>query len=236
MKSAISVEGYYKQSSLKKIQISSSESNNISQCIRQSVDGIIVGSGTVKYDQPKLNFRSIKKIEFSSNKINNIYFNTIFHILNNENLINIINERQNQPYRIFIISEKNFPDKQFFIDQNSIGINKTIFILSETLSKKNENLLYKYNLNEIYKSSFENLKSTIFEITNKLGLNSILIEGGNSLYKEFVLDLEKEDKIFEVQSNITINSGEKPFWMDKNEIQIKDSFQILNDNWKIKGK
>jgi hypothetical protein len=63
-----------------------------------------------------------------------------------------------------------------------------------------------------------------------------------SLYKydtkedEFVIDLNKEDKIFEIQSNIIINIGEKPFWMDKKEIQTKDSFQILNDNWKIKGK
>jgi len=236
MKSAVSVEGYFKHSSLKKVQITSNESNNISQCIRQSVDGIVVGSSTVKYDQPKLNFRSIKKINTSITKVKNIFFNSIFHILSNEYLIKIINDRQNQPYRIFIISNKNFPEDKFFIDQKSIGINKTIFIQSEKLSKENENLLYKFTSNEIYKSSFDNIKSTIFEIANKFGMNSILVEGGNSLYKEFVIGLEKEDKIFEIQSNITINSGEKPFWMDKKEIQTKDSFQIINDNWKIKGK
>ena len=236
MKSAVSVEGYFKHSSLKKVQITSNESNNISQCIRQSVDGIVVGSSTVKYDQPKLNFRSIKKINTSITKVKNIFFNNIFHILSNEYLIKIINDRQNQPYRIFIISNKNFPEDKFFIDQKSIGINKTIFIQSEKLSKENENLLYKFTSNEIYKSSFDNIKSTIFEIANKFGMNSILVEGGNSLYKEFVIGLEKEDKIFEIQSNITINSGEKPFWMDKKEIQTKDSFQIINDNWKIKGK
>ena len=236
IKSAVSVEGYYKQSSLEKIQITSNESNNISQCIRQSVDGIVVGSNTVKYDLPKLNFRSIKKINSSVYPTKNIYFNSIFHILSTEYLINIINDRQNQPYRIFVISNKNFPEKQFFIDQESIGINKTIFIQSENLTKENESLLFKYTSNKIYKSSFENIKSTIFEIANKFGINSILVEGGNSLYKQFVIDLNKEDKIFEIQSNITINIGEKPFWMDKKEIQTKDSFQILNDNWKIKGK
>jgi len=236
IKSAVSVEGYYKQSSLEKIQITSNESNNISQCIRQSVDGIVVGSSTVKYDLPKLNFRSIKKINSSVYPTKNIYFNSIFHILSTEYLINIINDRQNQPYRIFVISNKNFPEKQFFIDQETIGINKTIFIQSENLTKENESILFKYTSNEIYKSSIENIKSTIFEIANKFGINSILVEGGNSLYKEFVIDLNKEDKIFEIQSNITINFGEKPFWMDKKEIQTKDSFQILNDNWKIKGK
>lgn len=236
IKSAVSVEGYYKQSSLEKIQITSNESNNISQCIRQSVDGIVVGSSTVKYDLPKLNFRSIKKINSSVYPTKNIYFNSIFHILSTEYLIKIINDRQNQPYRIFIISNKNFPEKQFFIDQESIGINKTIFIQSENLTKENESLLFKYTSNEIYNSSFENIKNTIFDIVNKFGINSILVEGGNSLYKQFVIDLNKEDKIFEIQSNITINIGEKPFWMDKKEIQTKDSFQILNDNWKIKGK
>jgi diaminohydroxyphosphoribosylaminopyrimidine deaminase/5-amino-6-(5-phosphoribosylamino)uracil reductase len=236
MKSAISAEGYYKQSSQKQIHITSNESNNISQCIRQSVDGIIVGSSTVKYDTPKLNFRSIKKINLHLDPIKNIFFNSIFHVLSNEYLINIINDRQNQPYRIFIISNKNFPEIKFFNDQKSIGIDKTIFIQSEKLSKENENILYKFTSNEIYKSSFDNIKDTIFEIANTFGLNSILIEGGNSLYKEFVLSLEKEDKIIEVQSNIIINSGEKPFWMDKKEIQTKDSFQIINDNWKIKGK
>lgn len=236
IKSAVSIEGYYKQSSLEKIQITSNESNNISQCIRQSVDGIVVGSSTVKYDLPKLNFRSIKKINSSVYPTKNIYFNSIFHILSTEYLIKIINDRQNQPYRIFIISNKNFPEKQFFIDQESIGINKTIFIQSENLTKENESLLFKYTSNEIYNSSFENIKNTIFDIVNKFGINSILVEGGNSLYKQFVIDLNKEDKIFEIQSNKTINIGEKPFWMDKKEIQTKDSFQILNDNWKIKGK
>jgi diaminohydroxyphosphoribosylaminopyrimidine deaminase / 5-amino-6-(5-phosphoribosylamino)uracil reductase len=236
IKSAISVEGYYKQSSLKRIQITSNESNIISQCIRQSVDGIVVGSSTVKYDLPKLNFRSIKKINPSITPIKNIYFNSIFHILSNEYLIKIINDRQNQPYRIFVISNKNFPEIQFFIDQKSIGINKTIFIQSENLIKENESLLFKYTSNEIYKSSFENIKNVIIEIANKFEMNSILVEGGNSLYKQFVLDLNKEDKIIEIQSNITINFGEKPFWMDKKEIQTKNSFQISNDNWKIKGK
>ena len=235
IKSAISVEEYYKQSSLKKIQITSNESNNISQCIRQSVDGIVVGSSTVKYDLPKLNFRSIKKINPSIIPIKNIYFNSIFHILSNEYLIKIINDRQNQPYRIFVISNKNFPEIQFFIDQKSIGINKTIFIQSENLTKENESLLFKFTSNEIYKSSFENIKNVIIEIANKFELNSILVEGGNSLYKQFVIDLNKEDKIFEIQSNIKINFGEKPFWMDKKEIITKNSFQISNDNWKIKG-
>ena len=235
IKSAISVEGYYKQSSLKKIQITSNESNIISQCIRQSVDGIVVGSSTVKYDLPKLNFRSIKKINPSIIPIKNIYFNSIFHILSNEYLIKIINDRQNQPYRIFVISNKNFPEIQFFIDQKSIGINKTIFIQSENLTKENKSLLLKFTSNEIYKSSFENIKNVIIEIANKFEMNSILVEGGNSLYKQFVIDLNKEDKIFEIQSNIKINFGEKPFWMDKKEIITKNSFQISNDNWKIKG-
>jgi len=235
IKSAVSIEGYYKQSSLEKIQITSNESNNISQCIRQSVDGIVVGSSTVKYDLPKLNFRSIKKINSSVYPTKNIYFNSILHILSNEYLIKIINDRQNQPYRIFIISNKNFPEVQFFIDQKSIGIDKTIFIQSENLIKDNESLLFKYTSNDIYKSSFENIKKTIFEIANKFEMNSILVEGGNSLYKQFVIDLNKEDKIFEIQSDIKINIGEKPFWMDKKEIITKDSFQILNDNWKIKG-
>ncbi len=235
IKSAISVEEYYKQSSLKKIQITSNESNNISQCIRQSVDGIVVGSSTVKYDLPKLNFRSIKKINPSIIPTKNIYFNSIFHILSNEYLIKIINDRQNQPYRIFVISNKNFPEIQFFIDQKSIGINKTIFIQSENLTKENESLLLKFTSNEIYKSSFENIKNVIIEIANKFEMNSILVEGGNSLYKQFVIDLNKEDKIFEIQSNIKINFGEKPFWMDKKEIITKNSFQISNDNWKIKG-
>ena len=155
--------------------------------------------------------------------------------MSNEYLIKIINDRQNQPYRIFVISNKNFPEIQFFIDQKSIGINKTIFIQSENLTKENESLLFKFTSNEIYKSSFENIKNVIIEIANKFEMNSILVEGGNSLYKQFVIDLNKEDKIFEIQSNIKINFGEKPFWMDKKEIITKNSFQISNDNWKIKG-
>jgi diaminohydroxyphosphoribosylaminopyrimidine deaminase / 5-amino-6-(5-phosphoribosylamino)uracil reductase len=235
IKSAVSKEGFFKSKVQRRNKISNSYSDTLSQCIRQSIDAIIVGSTTVKLDNPKLNFRGVNSIHSYTRPKSDIYFSTLIHIMEDQKFIDEINKRNNQPYRIFVISGNNFPDTDFFIEQKKLGIDKTIFIVINKIGHDSSELIKSTTTNPIYYSTQLYLRETILEISNFFQFNNLLIEGGNSLYKLFYKHLEKEDKIIEIISTTSIEVGEKPIWHGEKTLLSYDSFQINNDLWKIKG-
>ncbi len=235
MKSALSREGFYKTKDRVTHKISGIESDLITQCIRQSVDGVIVGNATVMHDTPNLNFRGIKNIYKNNYNPKDLFFQSLLNLIKNEGFIKIINERNNQPYRIFILSNKYFPSKDFFTKQKNLGRDKTIFILADKLSVEKMELISNATTNDIYYSISDSIKDTIIHISNSFGLNNLLVEGGNSLYKLFLESLNEADKIIEINSNTSIPVGEKPSWHDNTFLSTRDRFQINEDTWEIKG-
>ncbi len=235
LKAALSKEGFYKSSSHRRENLSSDLSNNISQIVRQSMDAIIVGPKTVFYDSPKLNFRGIGDNFIVNLNSKDLYFDTINHINSNKSLINNINKRSNQPFRIFLISEKYFPEKLFFLNQSKLESNKNIFICLDDLSKGNIDMLREITSNEIYFCNKDNFNDVLKDIYNQFSLNTILAEGGNYIYQLFLKDLESSDKIIEIKTNTPLYEGISPVWKNSIDIIEKDNFYLNKENWVLKG-
>jgi diaminohydroxyphosphoribosylaminopyrimidine deaminase / 5-amino-6-(5-phosphoribosylamino)uracil reductase len=235
IKSALSKEGYFKSNLNNRESISSSKSNNITQFIRQSIDAIIVGPKTVYSDSPKLNFR---KIEPNFNYVTDskdIFFNTIQLLMKDARLVNHINNRDNQPYRIFLISEKYFPLNTFFKDQYNLDKSKNIFICIDKLGLENQKMLKEITINELFFIEKNNFKDTLNFIYNKFNFNNILAEGGNFIYEFFIGELKKIDKIIEIRTETIIQDGIKPIWNNLNKFKELDRFELDKDKWIIKG-
>ena len=229
LKSAISKFGFYTDNNQKNIQFSNQESNNITQFVRQSVDAILVGPATTFIDSPSLNFRGLETKKYQKISPKDIYFQSLINIIKNETLVNKINLRNNQPYRVFFISEKYFPKEIFFEKQSQLDISKTLFILMDNLSDKLMNILMKFSKSTIY--TFENLDKAL----NDLDLNFIMVEGGNLLYEYFFKKFKKEDKIIEIESMNPLRSGKKPYYLDQTNLFLKDEFIVDSDIWRLKG-
>lgn len=231
MKTALSKEGYFKSIDGTNIRLSDEVSNNVTQFLRQSVDAIIVGPNTVFIDSPLLNYRGISEIKIR-NDIDSIYFKFLNFLIKEPDYVVKINQRDNQPLRMYCISERSFPKKIFFDKIRNLEKSKTIFIILEELETEKLDYLRKYSDNDlIFKESERSIPDLIF---SKFILNSILVEGGNLLYSEFGRILQKKDCIFEILSKYSIKNGSTPDYNNK-KIFVKEEFQLNNDMWIIKG-
>ena len=235
IKSALSKEGYFKSNSNIKESLSSYISNNITQFVRQSVDAIIVGPKTVYFDSPKLNFRKIETIINCETNSIDTYFNSIQLLMRDYRLVNLINKRDNQPYRIFIISEKYFPLENFFINHDNLDKSKNIFICIDELELEKINLLSKFTTNALFIIKENNFKDTLNYIYSKFNFNYILAEGGNFIYDFFIREIKKIDKIIEINTDVKIQDGIKPIWKNLNDFLVLDEFDLDKDKWIIKG-
>jgi diaminohydroxyphosphoribosylaminopyrimidine deaminase / 5-amino-6-(5-phosphoribosylamino)uracil reductase len=106
--------------------------------------------------------------------------------------------------------------------------------LSSTDFSSNEiDRLLKIPNSKIIKLESENFGNQILDELNLLGVNLLLIEGGNLLYKEFFDILQSQDEILYVQNNdISIPKGKAPVFADK----LKNAFfqkEINSDTWKV---
>ena len=235
VKSALSKEGYYKSKSNNRESISSPISNNLTHFIRQSMDAIIVGPKTVYYDSPKLNFRKIDtnlELTFDSK---DIFFDSIKLLMKDTKLVNLINNRNNQPYRIFMISERYFPDEFFFKKQFDLDKSKNIFICLDKLGLDKQKMLIEISENELIFSEKFKFIDTLKFIYNKFNFNTILVEGGNFIYEFFIREFKKIDKIIEINTETLIKDGVPPFWYNLNKIKKFDSFELQDNKWIIKG-
>ena len=126
---------------------------------------------------------------------------TVQTLLNDWRLPSVSNINRLVEYEMKVVtllqSEKTLPPLVESNNSSNLSVRllteKVSKKFSENLTKENESLLFKFTSNEIYKSSFENIKNVIIEIANKFEMNSILVEGVNSLDKQFVIDLNKEE-------------------------------------------
>ena len=259
LKSALSKEGFYSDLSKSKISLSNSTSNQISQMLRAKFDAIIVGPITVYVDYPGLDFRGFDLSELEKAKTENSFFSKEeLNPINREFTTTLIEELfysdsarfhnlkivDYQPFRIFVISMKKIPNLGFFQKQGQIneilGNKKGIFFLldfdSENVSHQS---LYKkitevsYDLPVIV-TEREKLLSTLFLKFSELSLNTVLVEGGNLLYKMFSENLQNRDLIYFIRTDKSIADGILP------EIELKTKKKYLEakvktDVWEVYG-
>jgi len=259
LKSALSKEGFYSDLSKSKISLSNSTSNQISQMLRAKFDAIIVGPITVYVDYPGLDFRGFDLSELEKTKIENSFFpkeelderNILFTKTLIKELFYSDSARFHnlkiadyQPFRVFVISMKKIPNLGFFQKQGQInemlGSKKVIFFL---LDFDSENVSHQSLYKKISEVSYdlpvvvvdkEKLLSTLFLKFSELSLNTILVEGGNLLYKMFSENLQNRDLIYFIRTDKSIAEGIFP------EIELKTKTKYLEakvktDVWEVYG-
>lgn len=232
LKSALSREGFFKSGKRENIKFSNPKSDIIIQLLRQSVDAIFVGPATVNTDSPALNFRGISNL-YESIASNNILFETISEILNDDLLIDFINRRNHQPKRFYCITNNLYPKKSFFEKLKMLDYRNTYFILLEKINDNYIKELKLYSENPLLSlKSPKKLGQLVFE---NFEFNTIMIEGGNFLYSEFLSFFSEDDRIIEIESEFEIKKGDFPIWFRDKKYRILDKLKIGSDLWKIKG-
>ena len=256
MKSALSQEGFYADLEKSRIFLSNEKSNEVTQMLRAKLDAIIVGPVTVYVDYPGLDFRGFEKKTSEQKIIQNTKSNTPQKKFNfTETLISSAFDSSSkewhhsklteyQPYRVFVLSLKKIPDQLFFKKQlllsEKFGKEKTLFFL---LDHEEQNLTHdKYcsimrelsSQELIIVKNKSELLGKLFAKFSDLSLNTILVEGGNLLYKLFSEKLEAEDLVYFIRSNKHIEKGISPeIDLSKRKKQIE--IQIDTDTWEIYG-
>lgn len=256
IKSALSKEGFYADLEKSRIFLSNEKSNEVTQMLRAKLDAVIVGPVTVYVDYPGLDFRGFEEKQaehfFSQNTKSNLKetgFSFTGTLISNT-FESTSKEWHNtklkdyQPYRIFVLSLKRVPDQLFFKKQlllsEKFGKEKTIFFL---LDFDETNLTYQKYFTAMQEISSQDLiivknQSELLDQLlakfSELSLNTILVEGGNLLYKTFSQKLEAEDLIYFIRSNKNIEKGISPE-INLSKIKKQIELPVDTDTWEIYG-
>jgi len=199
LKAAISLDGKISTEKKDSKWISNEKSRKIVHFLRSKYDAILVGSGTVLKDNPKLTSR-IK------NGIN--------------------------PLRVIIDSKLSIP-----ISANVMNDKNVIIFTTSSCSKKKKEILEKKCINVVIaennvvgskkESKKEvSLKKVILHLS-KMGITSILVEGGSKIYNSF-LKQKLADKIILFIAPIIIGGKNSPSLLDEGFSTVKKSIKLHN--------
>lgn len=237
IKTALSEEGFFSDISRTRMQISNQSSNSIVQLLRSRMDAVLIGPGTVFNDSPSLNFRDsgIKKVK-TENEIKDFFWSSLFEFSGN-GIWSFLNSDAvfYQPWRVFIVSSQIFPDPSFFEKQKEInsllGSKKCLFFTLGSLTEKQKNQMNEVSaekgINEL--ESFE----TLLENLTDRGINSLLAEGGNYVYRNISALLETGDQIIKIRTNCRIPEGISPE-INHQGTSEDLSFAVGSDLWEIR--
>lgn len=257
IKSALSKEGYYADLARSKLSLSNSFSNQITQMLRAKLDAVIVGPVTVYVDYPGLDFRGFDLTtlglretpendlqQFSQEK--NIFTESLFRNISNRQSLDWHNSHlsEYQPFRVFVLSLKRIPDQGFFQKQNllreKLETKKSLFFLLDFEENNSSHKSLYAKMQEVSSelpvivSDRSELPGAMFSMFSHLSLNTILVEGGNLLYRMFAERLGKEDLIYFIRTGSTIAAGISP---DINLLSRKKIYEkkIDTDTWEVYG-
>ncbi|XDD51424.1 bifunctional diaminohydroxyphosphoribosylaminopyrimidine deaminase/5-amino-6-(5-phosphoribosylamino)uracil reductase [Leptospira sp. WS92.C1] len=125
-------------------------------------------------------------------------------------------EARYQPYRVFLIFEEKNVTSEFIKKQKSInkrvGSKKCIFFLKKETVLKEDTIanLQFLSENEIYRVDPETFAEECLTILASIGVNLLMVEGGNLLYQSFVSKSGPDDLILKIQTSSSIPNGIKP--------------------------
>ncbi|WP_061249319.1 bifunctional diaminohydroxyphosphoribosylaminopyrimidine deaminase/5-amino-6-(5-phosphoribosylamino)uracil reductase RibD [Leptospira alstonii] len=145
-----------------------------------------------------------------------------------------------QPYRIFIIfEEKNIPkgwiEKQKAINDKN-GSKKCVFLVKrgEFFAERTKELLESLTEKEIYTFDPDTLADECFAVLDSIGVNLLLVEGGNLMYDTFSPKMRENDLILKIQSSRSISDGIKPSLITNAETLIWKT-NVGEDIWEAHG-
>ncbi|EKR93279.1 cytidine and deoxycytidylate deaminase zinc-binding region [Leptospira santarosai str. CBC379] len=145
-----------------------------------------------------------------------------------------------QPYRIFIIFEEwNIPDgwieKQREINEKN-GSKKCVFLLNQGafFEERTKEQLRSLAEKEIYTFDPKTLAEECFAFLSSIGVNLLLVEGGNLMYETFSPKMRKNDLILKIQTTRSVSDGIRPS-LTTNEKTLLWKANVGEDIWEAHG-
>ncbi|MCG6192893.1 bifunctional diaminohydroxyphosphoribosylaminopyrimidine deaminase/5-amino-6-(5-phosphoribosylamino)uracil reductase [Leptospira sp. FAT2] len=254
LKTAVSKEGTFAASDKKQIFLSGKLSLHLTSLLRAKCDAVLVGPGTLFYDKPGLDFRILSKqwqdlrneLPASSERINskssaNGFANLLKNILRygtNADVLDVHSDARTayQPYRVFLIFEEKNISSEWIEKQKNINeqnaSKKCIFLLKEgtILSEETKRALFSLTDHELFTVSTNRLAEDCFAIFSSIGINLLLVEGGNLLYETFSAKMQENDLILKIQTSRSIQNGILPSLQTNAETLLWKT-DVGEDSW-----
>ncbi|PJZ58015.1 bifunctional diaminohydroxyphosphoribosylaminopyrimidine deaminase/5-amino-6-(5-phosphoribosylamino)uracil reductase RibD [Leptospira barantonii] len=254
LKTAVSREGFFAAEDKTQIQLSGSLSSRLTSILRTKCDAVLVGPGTLYHDRPGLDFRpeptgNSEVTTFSVEEESPIedagfsaLLKNILKYANDSEIRKIHTEREAayQPYRIFIIFEERNITEEWISKQKRInekyGSKKCIFLIAKdaVLDHGTKEILLSLTEKEIRAFEPSRLAEECFEFFSELGINLLLVEGGNLLYKTFSPKMKKNDLILKILSTRSIVKGIEPA-LETNAKTLQWKTKVGEDIWEAHG-
>jgi diaminohydroxyphosphoribosylaminopyrimidine deaminase/5-amino-6-(5-phosphoribosylamino)uracil reductase len=206
LKWAESADGFIAKKNFEAVQISNLLSRRFVHKMRSEEDAIMVGTNTVKYDNPKLDTR------FWTGK----------------NAVRVVIDKDlslPDTLHIFDGSQKTICYTTATLSSTS----RSIQVLSENTDNNLRSILENNTEVVLQKDDFRSINELVLEDLYQRKVQSIIIEGGTILLQSFI-DLGLWDEAFILKSNLLLEDGIKAPIIEGSEI-LRES---LGDNLLIK--
>ncbi|PJZ70359.1 bifunctional diaminohydroxyphosphoribosylaminopyrimidine deaminase/5-amino-6-(5-phosphoribosylamino)uracil reductase [Leptospira perolatii] len=250
LKAAVTKEGFYTSGTGLREKISSTDSDFFLSYLRAKVDAILVGSGTVQFDHPGLDFklpsaRPLSDLHGPKKTGANLgaegFSGLISEILDqgaSESCMKVHLEKlsEYQPLRIFLLPEESRVSSSFLEKQEKLnlqyGRSLARFFIRGSGSTSYLDRLHKIAEGNVFSYSQKLDHKNIMNQLENWGVNLALVEGGNSLYRLFSEALENEDRILRIQSNqVSFLEGIKPDWGKDHMLEYR--VELGTDCWEV---
>ncbi len=258
IKSAITSDGYYAPEGNMAVSISSKASQFYLQMLRAKFDAIVVGPNTVQVDQPGLNFRldesdfetkgDVTKIDFG-NVVD--FFSPGEQLLDTlfaESTLDTYTEHLSkiatyQPWRVFILKEGMEIGLEFLKKQQELNekYDKKLCLFYILTSKDNANVFSSDTLRELSNLTdfplvkILDMKSDVFfkDLVSH-GINTVILEAGSFLWNLVKENLDTNDCILTIQSEMEMKHGKK--FLGLGHFEKQAHYQVGSDLWQIEMK
>ena len=244
IKTVVSKNNYYASANNKTVRLSNAASDHLLQMLRAKVDGVVVGPKTIAVDNPALDFRKLENNNLQDILYpgEDLFLRALFTYAGDLAINDFHNQNHKdyQPYRIFIIGEEALVNEKFLQKQMELnekyGNSRMVFILIGNRDNSHYSSDFLHRLeslseNRVYYSKNE-LAQDILDICGSIGMNKILVEGGNLLYQPFRRLMTEYDMLLKINTNITIDKGIEPD-LDLRNTGFRESFSVNDDTWEI---
>ncbi|TGK24398.1 bifunctional diaminohydroxyphosphoribosylaminopyrimidine deaminase/5-amino-6-(5-phosphoribosylamino)uracil reductase [Leptospira yasudae] len=247
LKTAVSKEGYFAASDKSQIFLSGKLSLHLTSLLRAKCDAVLVGPGTLFYDKPGLDFRVLPApaateefSDFAAERANgfaNLLKNILLYGIKADVLkVHWDARAAYQPYRVFLIFEEKNVSTEWIEKQKNINerneSKKCIFLLKEgaILTEETKRALFSLTDHEIFTVSTNRLAEDCFSILSSIGVNLLLVEGGNLLYETFSAKMHENDLILKIQTSRSIQNGILPSLQTNAETLVWKT-EVGEDSW-----
>ncbi|TGK31046.1 bifunctional diaminohydroxyphosphoribosylaminopyrimidine deaminase/5-amino-6-(5-phosphoribosylamino)uracil reductase [Leptospira gomenensis] len=234
LKTAVSREGHFAPLDKSRFPLSGKVSNHLTSILRAKCDAVLVGPGTLFRDKPGLEFRTESLLsDLSSDIIGEQtiveessatqggvsgFLEDLFRFGADPEIISVHRStpERYQPYRVFIIFEESNITEEWIEKQESIerkfGLKRCVFFLKKdvVIAKRILRKLSTLSRFEPFRFEGSDLAEECLSVLTSIGVNRLLVEGGNLIYETFSARADGNDIILKIQTPVSLPNGILP--------------------------